>query len=161
MWSCCRWRCAVGLRARAKGEGATAGLEPGPPQDILPRKLVGHRLQSPLVLLHGVADRLQHLSVARLGLGRERSALRRVRGQVEHQGWVVVGDKASVAHADPNLIATSSSRRGKVGSEKMHLEDGITCVNRQMKRINNIIWDCKDTLLQKWSEAQVLFPSDI
>lgn len=38
----------------------------------------------------------------------------------------MVGDKASVTHAEASVIASSRSRGGEVGSEEVHFENSIT-----------------------------------
>lgn len=75
---------------------------------------------------HRFGGLCEDLRVSRLGLGGQRLGLRGIPEEVKNQRRVVVAHVLSKALADTGVVASTSTRWGKVGSEKVHLKDRVT-----------------------------------
>lgn len=123
------------LCAAAERKCPTAWLKPGFPQNLFPRHLV----QNPVYIirrllvyegvsmaLHSFGGLREDLRVSRLGLGGQWVGLRGIPEKVKNQRRVVVGHVLSEALADICVVASTSTRWGKVRCEKVHLKDRVT-----------------------------------
>lgn len=135
-------RCLV-LFAPAEWKRPTAGLEPRPPQNLVPTHLDFDPVfrcarartsvvrclsarEGALVSSRRFSGLFENFRVPRLGLWAQRSGLRGVAEQVKDQRRVVVRHMLSVTHADVCVVTSNSPRGWEVGSEKVYLKYGVT-----------------------------------
>lgn len=76
--------------------------------------------------LHGFGSLLKDFSISWLSIRGQGARLCGIMEEVIQQRWVMVGHILSVTQANLYVIAATGSRREKVGSEKVHLEDRVT-----------------------------------
>lgn len=78
------------------------------------------------MVFHSFSGLHEDLRVSRLGLGGQWAGFRGIPEKVKNQRRVVVGHMLSEALADTGVVASTSTRWGKVRSEKVHLKDRVT-----------------------------------
>lgn len=146
--------CCV-LFAAAEWKSPTAGLKPGPPQNLVPchlafnaafiftgvrMSIISHLLvcEGIFMSLYSFGGLLEDFGIPRLRIRAQWAGLWGVVEKVVQQWWVVVRHVFSVTETDLSLVASTGSRGRKVGSEKVHLEDGVTW----METHKETMWSC-------------------
>lgn len=135
--------CPCVFFAAAEWKSATAGLKPGSPQNLLPCHLALNIACNCVVVwmstirrlpvcegisvsLHSFGSLLKDFSILWLSIWGQWAGLWGIGEKVIQQRWVVVRHMFSMAQTDLSVIASAGSRGRKVGSEKVHFEDGVT-----------------------------------
>lgn len=129
--------CCV-LFAPTERKSPTAGLQPGSPQNLSPSHLVLSSVsirasllrlflfERVFMSLHSFGGPLEDFCIPRLRLRSQSAGLWGVRVKVKQQRRVVVRHMFSMTQTHHGVVASTSSRGREIGSEKVHLKDGVT-----------------------------------